>query len=107
MKRKIGSCSDKRLHYGHGMYRRHYACFNCRKMFNLYWPPSACPMCKQPMYDMGWDFKPPRKDDTKQWLKVSILYRKGVRWKSPISGCYGLGHNFRTVREAKEYEPTT
>lgn len=84
MKRKIGLKSDKRSHYSHGLYRRHYACFDCRKMFNLHWAPSLCSVCKQPMYDMGWDFKAPRKDDKKQWEKVSILYRKGIRWQSPV-----------------------
>lgn len=108
MKRKIGQCSDKRNHYGHGLYRRHWACFDCRKMFNLYRPLSLCPVCRQPMHNTGWDFKAPRKADKKQWEKVILLYRKGIRWQSPTShsGCHGPGHHFRTLREAKEYELT-
>ena len=102
--------------YGdYGPYKQHYACFGCRKMFrwpqDAHRPPSAwtrnavvpCPECKQPMHVMGWDFKAPPKADKRQWEKVRLLYAKGIRWSS--CGCSGPGHNFRTLRQAREYQP--
>ncbi len=109
MKRKIGAKDDVRCHFGYGsVYHKHYACFGCRKMFNLNGKRNhVCPECKLPMHYMGWDFKPPRKNDKKQWDKVRMLYLKGVRWESSLCGCFGPGHNFRTLREAREYQPPT
>jgi len=111
MKRKQGHKDAGRCHFWKD-YRPHLACFACRKKFHYdKWSKlkgrleHLCPECKQPLHDMGWDFKAPRKNDKKQWEKVRILYTKGIRWKSPICGCYGPGHHFRTLREAKEYNP--
>ena len=109
MKKRNGPKDDVRCHSGYQtVYRKHYACFQCRKMFNLSWDQShACPECREPMHNMGWDFKPPRKHDKNQWKKAILLYTKGVRWQSPVCGCQGPGHNFCTPREAKEYQPTS
>ncbi len=62
----------------YGPYKKHYACFTCRKGFKRHpvaeWPkhlqppegqadPAPCPQCGRPMADLGLDFKPPRQKD--------------------------------------------
>jgi hypothetical protein len=93
------------------IYRQHYACFECRKMFRPTFEMKAeqtapgivflCPECKRPMHNVGRDFKAPKQSDKRQWEKVRILWHKGIRWDS--CGC-GPGHNYRTVNDAKRYK---
>lgn len=63
---------------------QHYACFGCRKAFKQPFsadlPERACPQCRQPMTIMGTDFKAPRQDDVRQWQKVAVLARAGIRF---------------------------
>lgn len=89
----------------YGPYKRHFACFSCRKGFKRTheseWPehlqpadgetvPAPCPECRRPMADMGWDFKPPRQRDVERWAVVEFLYRRGVAYHS--CGCSGPGY---------------
>ena len=81
--------------FGLHVYKPHYACFKCRKMFR----PAAlqdlpefnrpnptqprlvpCPECGQPMHNMGRHFKAPRQHNVQQWRKVEILYANGLTW---------------------------
>ena len=62
------------------------ACFECRKVFKKdladprYQP--KCPQCGRQMHDMGRFFRAPRHADKKQWLKVEMLHRAGIHFKS-------------------------
>lgn len=70
------------------MYKQHWACFHCRKMFRgpqpydrkikpyLGWVDVApCPQCGRPMSNMGLDFKPPKQHDVRQWEKIRLWNR--------------------------------
>jgi hypothetical protein len=86
-------------------YKRHFACFQCRKAFKR--PavsdrpreagppesesdPAPCPDCGRRMEDMGLDFKPPRRRDTEHWEVVEFLFRRGFAYHS--CGCSGPGY---------------
>src|SRR6516165_1035343 len=83
----------------YGSYKKHYACFSCRKGFKRLavseWPkqlqpsdgidPAPCPECGQRMADMGLDFKPPPRKDMEQWEVVEFLFRHGFGYHS--CGC--------------------
>ena len=97
-------------------YRDHFACFGCRKAFK-YWQfeevkeatfrglqklrhvprQIICPECRQPMADMGLDFKAPPRSDTEAWEILRVLYENGITFHS--CGC-GVGFTPpRTLRE--------
>ena len=71
--------------YGFHNYKRHFACFGCRKGFKrpldhtgtAPTDPAPCPDCGRPMADMGLDFKTPPRDDAEQWAVVEHLFRLG------------------------------
>ncbi len=81
------------------------ACFGCRKSFKKdladprYIPP--CPECNAPLTDMGRYFRAPRKDASRQWRKVEMLYRSGVYFAGTQS--WALGKFPDTILEAKEF----
>jgi hypothetical protein len=94
-----------------GPYKRHLACFHCRKGFKRPavedWPaewspaesesdPAPCPDCGRPMADMGLDFKPPKRSAVEHWEVVEFLYQRGFAYHS--CGCGGPG--FRPSRWA-------
>ncbi len=69
----------------------HFVCLTCRKMFNQ--PPSFrrfdsqkrtvqanCPECGAEMINAGRNFKPPRRNNIKQWRKVELLLQGGYKW---------------------------
>jgi hypothetical protein len=89
----------------YGPYKKHYACFACRKGFKRLhvqdWPEhlrsaegdgdrAPCPECGRPMADMGLDFKPPRRNDVEHWEVVAFLFRRGFAYHS--CGCSGPGY---------------
>lgn len=97
-----------------GPYKQHYACFSCRKAFKLrnlfstdWWrtnradAPVSCPECRQPMGDMGLDFKAPRQAAVKHWAVVEVLYHRGVRYDS--CGCSGPGYRPKRWREISAF----
>ncbi|GHF99768.1 hypothetical protein GCM10017783_09850 [Deinococcus piscis] len=59
---------------------QHYACFHCRKAFKqpLGSGECLCPQCRQPMTNMGTDFRAPPQRDAGQWRKVEALAEAGV-----------------------------
>lgn len=102
--------------YAWHIYKEHYACFYCRKMFR----PTArldlpehgrpgyrdfrlvkCPECGQPMHDMGLNFKAPKRHDVQQWKKVQTLHEHGLTWHD--CGCGGRGPHVARVSEVKSY----
>jgi len=98
--------------YGLHTYKEPFACFDCRKVFKQtsrceltesQQPAPGekrivlCPQCRQPMADMGHDFKAPKQSDVKQWEKVRILYAHGFRFAS--CGCGGPGYRPAELRE--------
>jgi hypothetical protein len=92
------------------MNRVHFACFNCRKTFkqpnSSDWDESvrprtfACPECKTEMTRLGRYFRAPRRNATRQWQKVELLYRFGERF---VSGHSGLGRSCRTLSTTIAY----
>ncbi len=41
-----------------------------------------CPQCKSAMHNRGKEFKPPRRNNIRQWRKVELLYQRGYRWET-------------------------
>lgn len=91
--------------YGDASYKRHFACFECRKAFKRRdeseWSshvpppdgqaaPAPCPECGKPMADMGLDFEAPRRADVEHWEVVAFLFRHGFAYHS--CGCNGPGY---------------
>jgi hypothetical protein len=98
--------------YAYHHYRPHLACFCCRKLYRpletgtLASAPRVhrCPECREPMADMGLDFKAPRQRDAKQWRKAHLLYLHGITFHScGCGGCGGPGDRPKTLRAAREY----
>lgn len=82
---------------------QHWACFYCRKTFKS--PLSAerlCPQCRQPMTNMGTDFKAPRQDDQEQWQKVRALAEAGVLF-FPFNGDELPGERPATLAEVPDF----
>lgn len=62
-----------------------HACFKCSKSFKLSiesgkTKKNICPDCSGKIYEMGRNFKAPKKTDKKQWKKVKLLYSAGFRF---------------------------
>ena len=65
-------------------YKRHYACFACRKAFkrrnkrdvdsSLDEHSARCPQCGLLMANMALDFAPPKMSDTKGWAAAAALF---------------------------------
>lgn len=86
----------------YGPYKQHYACFSCRKMFrkerfNDNVIEHLCPQCRQPMENMGLDFKAPPNKDSEQWRVVKLLASHNIRYHS--CGCSGPGYRPRRLKE--------
>ena len=97
--------------YAFSIYKPHYACFECRKMFRRRLLKdidhdkkksleAKCPQCGTFMADMGLDFKSPRKDDIKAWKHVQDLYSVGITFHS--CGCSGPGYIPKTKEKIIE-----
>jgi hypothetical protein len=103
--------------YAFHNYKDHFACFRCRKTFKHYlwceapWGRRSrgptritrvplCPECRQPMADLGLDFRAPRQNDRKQWRKVELLYQRGVAFHN--CGC-GAGPRPTTLRQVRPF----
>ncbi len=61
-----------------------HACFTCNKSFKRSVENKdtkhICPQCAGVAYEMGRNFRAPRKNDKKQWEKVKRLYAAGYRF---------------------------
>lgn len=96
----------------YGPYKDIYACFKCRKVYkqtSRYELEKAeiekrqykCPQCSEIMKDMGHDFKAPKQNDYKQWLKVELLYNSGFTYHS--CGCGGPGYRPAELSEVESF----
>lgn len=85
---------------------QHYACFHCRKAFKQGFPRSGevtlCPQCRQPMTNMGTDFKAPAQRERRQWQKVQQLAQAGIRF-FPASGTGTPGDRPATLAEVPAF----
>jgi len=101
-------------------YRDHFACFDCRKAFK-YWQwehvdeatfkrkqklqhvprEIMCPDCKNPMVDMGLDFRAPRKTDIEAWQILKALAENGFTFHA--CGCYVGFTPPKTLREVPQW----
>jgi hypothetical protein len=63
-----------------------FACFECRRAFKRGYEPGVearpCPACGGTAYRLDRKFKPPTRNDIKQWQKVRFLYEQGFRFQS-------------------------
>lgn len=80
----------------HKSYKEKWACFGCRKCFKQQmWAARVvdgkfsdvgrvlrCPQCRQPMSNMGWDFRVPKQTDAEQWEKTKLLIENGYNFQS-------------------------
>jgi hypothetical protein len=95
-------------------YKEHYACFKCRKAYKK--PPLSdlpqqpkegeerivlCPQCREPMHNLGHDFKAPAQDNVKQWKKAERLFELGITFHS--CGCCGPGLRPATLRDIEPF----
>lgn len=100
--------------YAQYVYKEHYACFRCRKMFRqpmrheMARPIGReekrvvpCPQCRQAMTNLGKDFKAPRQTDIKQWQKVQELHANGYSFGS--CGCGGPGPRPATLQQVEPF----
>lgn len=78
--------------------RTHWACIACRYTTKAR-IEGPCPQCRKVMVDLGRDFKAPRRDDTRQWQKIAVLFERGIRFDS--CGCSGPGPRPRTASDAR------
>ncbi|WP_199699870.1 hypothetical protein [Deinococcus sp. RM] len=85
---------------------QHYACFHCRKAFKQGFPRSGeatlCPQCRQPMTNMGTDFKAPAQREHRQWQKVQQLAQAGVRF-FPVGSTGTPGDRPATLAEVPAF----
>lgn len=100
--------------YAYHIYKGHFACFACRKVFRhaehgdlkqslpadqkLVVP---CPECRAPMFDIGKDFKAPKQNNIRQWRKVDRLAARGVSFHS--CGCGGSGPAPKRLSEVDSF----
>jgi hypothetical protein len=59
-----------------------------------------CPQCREPMANLGLDFRAPKKNDHRQWRKVALLYRNGITFHG--CGCGGVERP-ATLAEARVF----
>ena len=81
----------------HPFYKDPMACFKCRKVWH---DVPCCPECKGEVHNMGKDFKAPRQANRRQWRKVELLFKNGIRYAS--CGCGGPGYRPQTLPEARD-----
>lgn len=67
---------------------RHWICFDCRRSIKTYnVREQACPECAGAMYNMGYWFRPPRREAVNQWRKIALLVQAGLLF--PTCNCNG------------------
>lgn len=62
---------------------------------------SKCPECGARMADLGRDFKPPRKTDSKAWKIIEGMYHMGHHFYT--CGCSGFGYVPKSNHDYKVY----
>ena len=94
-------------------YAMSFACFKCQKSFKRqydaipkdYPKELPCPECKGSAINLGRNFKPPKKADNKQWVKVKYLVDHGFMFQKIRTGVHS--HDTvpypSTLKEAKAF----
>ena len=89
-----------------------FACLNCCKSFKREFNLSegcpselTCPQCGGIAHNFGRHFKAPKKNDQKQWKKISFLFEHGFRFqKIRANGINESSIEYpKTLEEAKEF----
>jgi len=90
-----------------------YACLICKTAHkrHIEGDPSdypikvQCPICKDNMYHVGRNFKPPKKSDSAQWNKISFLIEHGFLFQKirPDPKSNNSVPYPDTLQEAKEF----
>jgi hypothetical protein len=62
---------------------------------------ALCPQCREPMKDLGVDFKSPAQDDLKHWRKVQLLSELGITFHS--CGCCDPGRRPGKLNEIEDF----
>jgi hypothetical protein len=107
------------------VHKFHFVCFACRKQFKrpaphevmvgtggsharrgLLWIEynalvSRCPQCRQTMVNLGRDFKPPKRSDTRGWMRLQATCKVGHEWLKSWS--QGVGFVPTTGSEFADY----
>ncbi len=87
-------------------------CLECKKSFKRIKPVSKCPECKNEVYTLHPNFKPPKMNDLAAWELVAFLIHKGfnfsgwVKKKSANNRDIGLMYRPgypKNLKEAKEF----
>ena len=60
-----------------------------------------CPECREPMADLGLDFKPPRESDEKAWRYLASVYHTGHQFHT--CGCDGPGFIPKNKTDYEQY----
>lgn len=68
--------------------RANFACLDCRHVVSSEQHSGPiCPLCRNPMINMGSAFKAPRKSANLQWRKIERLIAAGLRFTPHCSCC--------------------
>lgn len=91
-------------------YHLSFACIDCRKSFKRLVDPLGeipeklpCPDCGKSAINLGRHFKPPKRSNTKQWLKVKFLVEHGFCFQRVYAENYEIVPYPDTIEEAKEF----
>lgn len=92
--------------YTEKQYKTSFACFDDRQVSQYdTWLAGhfhPCPKCREPMIEMGQDWKAPRKRDDKGW-RISKVIADALPRPFDSCGCSGPGARPTTLREAVEF----
>lgn len=110
--REISGPSKPSFHRG-TVYAMSFVCFACRKSFKRHFDvdpsqyPSEieCSECGDTSYNLGRNFKAPKRSDDSQWKKVEFLVEHGFRFQKIRIGPnhYDTVAYPKTLEEAKEF----
>lgn len=94
-------------------YAMSYACLDCKTAHKRHVEGSPveypkrmpCPICKNEMFRVGRNFKPPKKSDARQWEKVNFLISHGFLFQKIYDeGLNGMSVPYPdTLEEARDF----
>lgn len=94
-------------------YSMSYACLSCKTAHKRHvegvpsdYPKKMdCPLCNQATFNVGRNFKAPKKSDKKQWEKVRFLIEHGFLFQKirPVPNSNESVSYPKTLEEAKEF----
>jgi hypothetical protein len=94
-------------------YSMSFVCLDCKtsNMRHFDCPPfdypgkGECPVCKGVTFNLGRNFKPPKKNDSAQWNKIAYLIEHGFMFQKirPVTESFESVPYPETLTEAKEF----